>query len=65
MSANNTRSSVPTKGYRILLYGFSVDYRIWQNKYMRWMKIVIDGKEGADKWVITKPTMTTIALITT
>ena len=54
MSANNTRSSVPTKGYRIFLYGFSVDYRIWQNKYMRWMKTVTDGKQRIDKWVITK-----------
>ena len=54
MSANNTRSSVPTKGYRIFLYGFLVDYMIWQNKYMRWMKIVTDGKQRIDKWVITK-----------
>ena len=47
MNANDMRLPIPTKGYRIFLYCFSVDYRIWQNKYMRWMKIVIDGKEGA------------------
>ena len=47
------------------LYGFLVDYRIWQNKNMRWMKTITDGKQRIDKWVITKPTVTTIALITT
>ena len=36
------------------MYVFSVDYRIWQNKYMRRMKIVTDGKQMIDKWVITK-----------
>jgi len=48
-----------------ILFGFLVDYRIWQNKYMRWMKTVIDGKQGIDKRVITKPIVTTIALMTT
>ena len=29
------------------------------------MKTVIDGKQMIDKWMINKPTVTTIALITT
>ena len=27
---------------------------------MRWMKIVIDGKQRIDKWVIKKPTVTIV-----
>jgi hypothetical protein len=47
------------------LCGFLADYRIWENKYIWWMKTVKDGNKRIDMWMIRKPTVTTIALITT